>query len=573
MVCGIRNTEYGMDEDMLEKQILAIIDGYLSKFEPLDLDMRKNWFEYDTTGSKEASKRLAKTELAIRELNSDPIRFAELKGFYEQRDKIPSDIARREIEILYLRHLSNQASADKLERLTKLERFLQETFNDYRAVVAGRELSPVEVDHILADSTDSVLLEKVWKAQRLVGPKLEDCYRDLVKLRNEIAGDMGFESAVELAAETNEIDMKMLERFYREVHKATEKPFRRLKEEYIDPRLAGRYGIDAGNLRPWHYQNAFFQEAPTSIFGDVDLDSFYGGVDSNEVIKRTIDFYGSMGVDVSGIIERSSLFPKPGKNPHAVAWYLDPRKPGSSVLVMNLPEPPGHPKASDASTLVHELAHDINYEAILRNEEISYLLRDPTMLTEAVAMLFEKQTRTREWLLRLGADYRKAEEAEKTVELIDYVDQIIFLRWAFVIYDFEKSFYADPDQDIGDLWWSCKERHQFLKRPEDWRNPDALAKYHIPNVSLLYYSNYAIGRVANIQFAELFAKKVGRSVRDACYFDQTHLGDWLMTDFLAQGERFRWDDFLARSTGKPLSVKAWKNFYIDSDLGERVFGK
>jgi len=280
-----------------------------------------------------------------------------------------------------------------------------------------------------------------------------------------------------------------------------------------------------------------------------------------------------MGVDVAGIIERSSLFPKPGKNPHAVAWYLDPTKAGNAVLIMNLPDPPGHPKATDASTLVHELAHDINYEAILGNEEISYLLRDPTMLTEAVAMLFEQQTRTREWFLRLDADPSRVAEAVETVELIDYVDQLIFLRWASTMYEFETTFYKDPDQDIGELWWKCKEKHQFLTRPEGWKNPDALAKYHIPNVSLLYYSNYAIGRVANIQFAALLAEKLGRDVRNACYFDQPHLGEWLMTDFLAQGERFRWDKFLVRSTGKPLSVKAWKKYYIDSDMEKRLFEK
>ena len=36
-----------------------------------------------------------------------------------------------------------------------------------------------------------------------------------------------------------------------------------------------------------------------------------------------------------------------------------------------------------------------------------------------------------------------------------------------------------------------------------------MAKYHIPNVSPLYYSNYAIGQVANVQFAELLAKRIG----------------------------------------------------------------
>ena len=168
---------------------------------------------------------------------------------------------------------------------------------------------------------------------------------------------------------------------------------------------------------------------------------------------------------------------------------------------MNLPKEPKPPKASEASTLVHELAHDINYEAILENPAIPYLLRDPTMLTEAFAMLMENQTQTADWFERLGVAPEKAAEAANAVAMIDYVDQLIFLRWSGTIYCFERKIYDDPDADIGDLWWECKARNQLQARPEGWVNPDALAKYHIPIVEPLYYSNYAIGRVANVQFA------------------------------------------------------------------------
>ena len=559
------------DAKMLESEARKIVDEYVAKYMPLDLKLRRAWYKYGTTGDKRASNRQAKMELAIRTLNSDPERFAKLKELYGDRKRIRDDIIRRQVEILYHRHLNNQVAPEKLKRLTRLEQRIQQIFNDYRPEVDGKKLTPVEVSHILSDSTDSKRLEKVWKAHKAVGSLLERDYRQLVKLRNEIARDLGYRDAVELASVVSETDLKMLDRFYDDVHRYTEKPFRKLKEEYIDPRLAKRYGISTKDLRPWHYQNAFFQEAPTAIFGRVDLDDLYSKVDSKHVVGQTIDFYGSMGVDIQGIIDNSSLYPKPGKNPHAVAWYLDPNKPGNAVLIMNLPRPPEHPKASEASTLVHELAHDINYEAILQNDEVPYLLREPTMLTEAVAMLFEKQTLTDDWFVRLGVPAKKAQEVARAVELIDYVDQLIFLRWSSVIYCFERSFYADPDQDIGQLWWSCKARHQFLDRPEGWNQPDALAKYHIPNVTPLYYSNYAIGRVANVQFAELLAKRINQPASQASYFGQRQLGGWLMDDFLAQGERYRWDEFLIKSTGKPLSVKAWKRHYIDSDLGKRLF--
>ncbi|HQG13401.1 MAG TPA: M2 family metallopeptidase [bacterium] len=555
---------------MDQKRIREIIDDYLAKYRPLDLKLRKNWYRYETTGDKAASEALETIELDIRKLNSDRGRFALIKKFYDGRNEIKDELLRREVEICYFRHLPNQISPDKLKRLTKLERSLQEKFNDYGPKVDGRELSPVEVDHIISDSKDSSLLEKVWKGQHLVAPILEEDFREMVALKNEIARDLGYAGALEMFAELSEFDLDMVNRFYTDLRDASELAFKELKEKFIDPRLAKRFGVSAADLMPWHYQNSFFQEAPNSIFGEVDLDRFYKGLDSNRVISQVVEFYGSIGVDISGIVKGSSLFPKPGKNPHAVAWYLNPDDPDSATLIMNLPEPPASPKAGDVSTLVHELAHDINYKSVLANKALPYLLREPTMLTEAFAMLMEKQTQTEEWFVRLGADQSAASRAASAVQLIDYADQIIFLRWSSTIYEFEKEFYSNPDQDIGELWWECRRRHQSLKRPAGWVNPDALAKYHIPNVSLLYYSNYAIGRVANVQFVDLFAKKIGRPAHGLSYFNSRELGGWLMNDFLAQGERYPWNRFLELYTGGGVSVEAWKEFYIDSDMGGRL---
>ncbi len=571
VICWIAAAHAARKDAMaMENESKAVIEEYLAKYKPLDLEMRKAWYKYDTTGDKKASARESEMELAVRKLDSDAERFAKLKDLYRSRDRIVDPTIRREVEVLYLSHLPNQVQPEKLEKLTELEKRVEETFNDYRAELNGKKLTPVDVSHILADSTDSATLEKVWKSQQGVSNLLEKDYRDLVKLRNEIARDLGYKNALDLTATVNEMSLDMLDRFYNDVAKATDAPFKKLKEEYIDPRLAERFKIKVAELQPWHYQNEFFQEAPTAIFGKIDLDSLYKGVDSKNVVEKTIDFYGSMGVDIRGIVNNSSLYPAPGKNPHAVAWLLDPDKPGSSVLIMNLPNPPQPPKASEASTLVHELGHDINYEAILANKEIPYLLRDPTMLTEAFAMLMEGQTETADWFTHLGVPVNTAEETQSAVDLINYVDQLIFMRWSATIYCFEKKFYENPDVDIGDTWWECREKNQLLARPQGWKAPDALAKYHIPVVEPLYYSNYAIGRIANVQFAELFNKRIG-DANARSYYGRKELGDWLMKDFLAQGELYQWDAFLERETGKHLSVDAWKRKYIGSDAEERLY--
>lgn len=564
---------FGKDIGMIEKDATSVIDEYTAKYIPLDLARRAQWYKYATTGDKEAAELNGALELKIKELASDRERFAKIKAIYDDRREIADPIIKRQIEIIYLSHLPNQVAPDKLKRLNELEQRIQQTFNDYRAEIDGKKLSPVDVSHILSDSKDSSELERVWKSQQSVAKLLESDFRSLVKLRNEIARDLGYKGAIDLTAEIAEFDLKMLDKFYSDVAKYTDAPFKRLKNDVIDPTLAKRYGIGVSELKPWHYQNQFFQEAPTSVFGTVDVDGLYAKSQSQDVIDLAEELYGSMGVDITGIIKRSSLFPKPGKNPHAVAELLDPTKANTSVLIMNLPPPPAHPKASEASTLIHELGHDINYESIMQNKALPYLLRSPTMLTEAFAMLMEDQTWSAEWFDKLGVDKEKARAVLDVADRIDYMDQLIFLRWSSTIYCFERKFYADPDIDIGDTWWSCRERHQLMGRPDGWINPDALAKYHIPNIPPLYYSNYAIGRVANVQFAELVAKRIGADPNSASYFGKKDLGRWLMDDFLAQGERLRWSEFLKLTTGKEVSVEAWKKHYIGSEAEKRLYEK
>ena len=37
---------------------------------------------------------------------------------------------------------------------------------------------------------------------------------------------------------------------------------------------------------------------------------------------------------------------------------------------------------------------------------------------------------------------------------------LIFSRWCQVMLRFEKAIYADPDQDLNELWWDLVEKYQ-----------------------------------------------------------------------------------------------------------------
>src|SRR3989338_805447 len=555
---------------MSEQEAHKLLDSYLALFLPLEEEMSQKWYAYAVSGDKELSQQTTEAEFQLRKLHSDKKYFSEFRQFYEGRTNIRERKLRREIELAYLRYLPNQVDPTKLEKITILEGRLRELANDYRPTVEGKRLGPDEVSRILVENTDSLYLEKVWKEQTRVGEVLEEDYRQVVSLRNEIARDLGFSNFIELSAVATELDLKQINRFYDDLEKKTTQPFQKLKTKFLDPKLAKRYNIKTNELFPWHYQNQYFQDVPSAVFEKLHLDDVYKGKDSHVVVAKTSDFFASMGIDVASIIKRSSLFPKEGKNPHAFATMLK-REPGSSVLLMNLPHPPKSPSARDVAVLFHELAHDIHYEAVLQNKKLPVSLKELQLLTEANSILFESQTRTPEWLMSFGVSRKEANEIIQQVKLRQYVEELVFLRFACVMHAFEARFYADPSQDIGYLWWECKERYQFLKRPQGWKNPDALAKYHIPNVPPLYYPYYAIGHIANAEFAELFSRRIDQDPQTASYYHQKELGTWLMTDFLAQGQLYRWDEYLEKTTGHSLSLDAWERCYLQSHVEEQLF--
>ena len=72
------------------------------------------------------------------------------------------------------------------------------------------------------------------------------------------------------------------------------------------------------DLRPWHYHDPFFQEAP-AIFA-ADFDSVYAKAD---ILKLCRDFYAGIGLPIDDVIARSDLYEKPGKSPHAFCTDID----------------------------------------------------------------------------------------------------------------------------------------------------------------------------------------------------------------------------------------------------------
>ena len=306
---------------------------------------------------------------------------------------------------------------------------------------------------VLKESRKPAERKEVWEGSKGVGPLVEADLKALVKLRNEAAHKLGFADYHKLQLHLNEQTQDQVLKLFDELDQLTREPFARLKRE-IDARLAEQSGVLIDELRPWHYQDPFFQEAP-AIFA-ADFDSVYARTD---ILKLCRDFYAGIGLPIDDVIKRSDLYEKPGKSPHAFCTDID--RAGDVRVLANIV-----PNEYWMGTMLHELGHSV-YSSKNIPASVPYVLRTEAhiLTTEGIAMLFERFSKDADWLQAMGvpvtdpAAFDKA-GADARAKLL------VFSRWAQVMFRFEKDLYADPDQDLNSLWWDLVERYQLVHRPD-----------------------------------------------------------------------------------------------------------
>ena len=549
-----------------ELRATELIGEHVQLYRPLYLASSEAFWEAMTTGSDAAFASKTEADGHIREVFSSRERFALIRELLADPTLTDPDL-RRQLEMLERGYLRQQLPDEARIRLNELENEVDRIFSTYRMEVAGDSWSMADVERTMASSTDSALLEQGWKASKQVGVPLLPLHLEIVALRNEAAVELGYRDWIELSLHSQDFDPAWLESFFAEVEQATDAPFAELKSQVIDPHLAARFGIPAEELMPWHYGNPYFQDVPPGLF-EVDLDGLYARRDHEQVVADAADFCLSTGLPAETILARSDLYPREGKNPHAMAHKMDLERLDTAILLMNLPLPPAGQNRMGTATLLHELGHCLHYEAV--DHGLPYLFLDvDSQTTEALAMLLERQVVTADWMGHyLGAPEEEARAAAAAAWKGFRAQELIFARWCLVIYHWEKDIYANPDQDWGDAWWRHKERFQGLTRPADWSNPDPLGKYHLASASATYYNNYAVGSFVAAQVADALARHIGQDVGSAAYRGDPRTGEWLRSRYMQHGSRFGWLELIERATGAPLGTDAWRRQFIGEPAQE-----
>ncbi|MEO2089014.1 MAG: M2 family metallopeptidase [Gemmataceae bacterium] len=271
-------TTAALADDATTAQAKAFVADHEKRIRPLDIKAGKAWWDANTTGKDEDFKRKEEIQNELDAALANPSHLADLKELKKAKDagKIDDTTTARAIDVLYLLYLEKQVEPELLRKITAKANAVEQKFNVFRAKVGNRELPDSEVRKVLKESKDSAEREAVWTASKAVGANVEADLKELVKLRNQAAVQLGFKNYQAMMLTLNEQDGGEIIRLFDELDTLTREPFAKAKAE-IDEKLAARCGVKVADLMPWHYDDPFFQESP-AVF-DADLDAPYKKAD------------------------------------------------------------------------------------------------------------------------------------------------------------------------------------------------------------------------------------------------------------------------------------------------------
>ncbi len=461
-------------------------------------------------------------------------------------------LLRRQLELLALDHRPNQLPPEVIDDLVRRSKAIEAEFVNFRARIEGREVTNNEILEILRAERDEARRRAAWEASKQIAPRVAERLLELVTRRNEAARSLGFRDFYAMQLQLHEIEEEQLLRTFDELKRHTDEPFNQAKGE-IDARLAQRFGLEIAELRPWHYEDPFFQEPPLSQ--ELGLDVLFRGRD---LVKIADDFYRSIGLPVRDVLERSDLFERPGKDQHAYCTNID--REDDVRILCNVKD-----NELWMGVLLHELGHAV-YEKYMPRT-LPWILRQPAHIatTEAIAMFMDRLAYDIDWLESAGGARPgdRSELGHRAAGSLRF-EMLLTARWVLVMTYFERELYANPERpDLNSLWWELVEELQRLRRPEGRDAPDWAAKIHLA-VAPVYYHNYLLGELIASQLGAVLRRDVLRGSEPAGYVGRGELGEFLRERVFIPGASLHWQTLLERVTGSRLHPDAFLQEFVAS---------
>ena len=305
-----------------------------------------------------------------------------------------SPLLRRQVEVLYRTFAERQGDEEILGRIEELEAEANAIYGNHRGVVGGRKLVGRTRCGRSCAPPKTRLRREAWEASKTVGREVEGTVRELARLRNRLASEQGYENHYARSLDLQEIEAAELAGLMDDLASATDAPFRELKETWTRS-----WGGSSASTRSCRGTSRVPSSTGRPTWPASTSTATSRGRTSRTLTRKTFD---GLGLDVRGVISRSDLYEREGKNQHAFCLRVGREYPYDVRVLANV-----RPDAYWMDTMLHEFGHAVYDRHV--NPRLPYLLRTFAHVntTEAIALMMGALVDDPGWLRSVAGAERE----------------------------------------------------------------------------------------------------------------------------------------------------------------------
>ena len=535
-----------------EAAFLAIYEPFIEKYKALTDEVERASWEARKTGSSQAFKKKKDARLALVKLLSDADLYSTLIALRGNGTLITDPFVARLASTMYDMFLPVQTDRAAVEKEVELETFFEQTLRNHRVQLDGKELTTGEVRRILRTTTDSKEAERVWKAYMKLGKELNPKVRKLVEARNRLSEVLGHGHYFRYRLFTGRFATTNFYRFFNMLNGDMRVSYAETKKE-IDRAVAAKFGIDVSELRPWHYGDLFFRDAPVTAVSD--LDHLF---EKTDLVNLARGYLNGIGLPCDDIIKRSEISTTPGAAvfPYRVGYDSDSKVRVSCDVA---------PTALGAEDIFQSLTKAVYRESM--KYDVPVLLRRPPhrAIDECFASFAGSVVRNPEFLKKvLHVDATALQALEETAKRTMRWRAFIRATWAQLLVRFELKMYGVPTGNFANEWATFVEKNQGITLPDaEYRYGFAL----VPEILLRPVSHH--GTLMGDLLAEHLNYYLLRNVlqedtkQRPCFAEKPKVGAFLRDRLMAPADLYHWEKLVKERMGAAFT----KDHYL-----RRIFG-
>ncbi len=516
-------------------------DEFCKDLERVSIALEKSCWDFYTNSTPENLKKYEE----VQEEYSKLFRNEEFYEKFKTVDKNPlSKHEQKQLKDLLKEFDEELNTGEELKALRQKENEIAKKFNSYIPQIDGKEVTKTEIFKILQTETNPEKRQKAYDAKIKGGDLIADDMVEFVRMRNSFAQNKGYKNYFEYKLkEDYDVDFDFLDKLIDETYSESNNKINEILSRKQNE-LKEFFGINS--LENYHYGLLLdtnpekgvneILEAQAQLVKRVEK-GVNKILEAQDIVSISKSMYKNMGYDIDEFEKEGKitldLFPRKGKNTHGFCFGVETGK--DSRILANLTN-----NVTSLDTLNHELGHCVYDLGI--SLSLTYLDKRASSpaVTEAIAMMMGDIIKTENVL----AGIIPAELLEK-FKATHIEDEAGFVAKSLLIIDFERQFYANPEQNPKELWNNLT--YKYLNRKTKADNEWATIPHYLSHPA--YYQNYFRANLMKVQIYNFLKSKLGNITENP---ESSKYMDENIFKFGASVEEY---DLIKQLTGKEFSAE------------------